>query len=581
MRRFLILAALLGFLAIPSSAQQVQAESFMLDNGMEFFLVPREEEPNAISLGWLARVGSVNEAPGYTGLSHYFEHMMFKGTSTIGTSDSAKDAELSSKLSALKEEIFQIQADVQIPRWRRGEIGDPWDPQFDTPEIAELRKQIKQLQEEQREITVKDEFDKVYTNLGASGMNAFTSYDLTFFIITVPSNKFELWAWMESDRLSDSVFREFVSERDVVHEERRLRTESTPTGLAEEQFDAMFWQSSPYSWPVIGWPSDIYNYTLEKADRYWNTYYKANNLVGVVVGDFDPEEVKPIITKYFGRLEPSETPPPPVVTVEMPQQAEKRMVATLECQPQVEIRYHTVPHDHADSYPLDMMGQILNGRTGRLYKNLVEGREIASEAFAYQEGRKYGGAFSARIVAKGDAVPEDLEQAWYEELEKLQKEPVGERELQKVKNQVLADSYRRLQSNFFLMIQIGLYEAMGGWEYLNENADKLLAVTPDDIMRVAGEYFDANNRAVALYHRKEGTAPEDPALQAIPAEMRGMVKQQAKQIEMETDLDGLKQGLQQMEAQKSQVPPQMKPVFDYLLGKVQERIAELEAQAQE
>ena len=112
---------------------------------------------------------------------------------------------------------------------------------------------------------VKDEFDQVYTKAGGSGMNAFTSYDLTCYFITVPSNKLELWAWMESDRLHDSVFREFYSERDVVHEERRLRTESTPTGVFQEQFDSMFWMSSPYSWPVIGWTSDLNSYTMEEA----------------------------------------------------------------------------------------------------------------------------------------------------------------------------------------------------------------------------------------------------------------------------------------------------------------------------
>jgi len=187
----------------------------------------------------------------------------------------------------------------QYARYKAGEIDDPWDPANDTPELKKLRaelrasmdaqqgnanaekvkakqseldkltkaspddktkvdalkQEIEQLQKEQKELGTieKNEFDSVYTKLGGSGMNAFTANDVTFFFINVPSNKFELWAWMESDRLGDSVFREFYSERDVVHEERRLRTESTPTGVFQEQFDAMFWQSSPYSWPVIGW----------------------------------------------------------------------------------------------------------------------------------------------------------------------------------------------------------------------------------------------------------------------------------------------------------------------------------------
>jgi len=243
MRHRLAPAAVLALLASPLAAQQVAPETFVLDNGMEFLLLPRYEEPNSISCGWVARVGSVNERPGITGISHFFEHMMFKGTTTIGTSDAAKDRELIDELARVRDELLVLQLGEQYGRYAAGEIDDPWDAANDTPRMAELRARMTELAEAQREVTVKDEFDQVYTKLGGSGMNAFTNEDLTFYFITVPSNKLELWAWMESDRLGDSVFREFYSERDVVHEERRLRTESTPTGVFQEQFDAIFWQS--------------------------------------------------------------------------------------------------------------------------------------------------------------------------------------------------------------------------------------------------------------------------------------------------------------------------------------------------
>jgi predicted Zn-dependent peptidase len=240
-----------------AAAQQVVVETLMLDNGMKFLLVPRSDQPNSIAAGWLAKVGSVNERPGITGISHFFEHMMFKGTNTIGTSDPQKDAEFRARERDVHEKILSLTWTEQYRRFKSGEIDDPWDPRNDTDELKSLRHELKSAMEEHSKVIVKNEFDSIYTKHGGSGMNAFTSNDLTFFFITVPSNKFELWAWMESDRLGDSVFREFYSERDVVHEERRLRTESTPTGIFEEQFDAMFWQSSPYSWPVIGWTSDL------------------------------------------------------------------------------------------------------------------------------------------------------------------------------------------------------------------------------------------------------------------------------------------------------------------------------------
>jgi predicted Zn-dependent peptidase len=531
--------------AMPATAQQVEVEEFTLDNGMQFLLVPRSDQPNVVSAGWVARVGSVNERPGITGISHFFEHMMFKGTDTIGTRNPERDAEYRAEQRRLRDAINELTWTEQYERFRRGEIDDPWDPTNDTADLRRLRTRLSELiraqqgraaaeeisdvqrklaaveegsaaakplmeqlaalerQQAEAATIVKDEFDQVYTKSGGSGMNAFTSYDLTCYFITVPSNKLELWAWMESDRLNDSVFREFYSERDVVHEERRLRTESTPTGRFQEQFDSMFWVSSGYSWPVIGWPSDLNSYTFDQALEYWNTYYRPGNLFGVLVGDFDPDEAKPLIERYFSRLDPGSQEPQPVVTLEIDQLAEQRMNATGDVPPSIEIRYHTVPAGHADSYALDMLAEILNGRTGRLYRGLVEGRGIAAGARASSDTRHYAGLFSVTAQARGDADPEALEAAWYEELQRLQEEDIPERELEKVKNGVAADSYRSLESNMSLLIQLAFYETLVDWREINETPKKYDAVTAADLRRVANEYFSDNNRSVATYRRAE------------------------------------------------------------------------------
>ena len=453
--RTVIRGLLLGFLfVLPIGAQQVTPEVFILDNGMKFLLLPRTDQPNSIAAGWVAKVGSVNERPGITGISHFFEHMMFKGTTTIGTEDAKLDAQLTEEQNQIRGKLRALHLGEQYARWKSGQIEDPWDPANDTEEMTSLRAELRAVQDRQREITRKNEFDQIYTRLGGSGMNAFTSNDLTFYFINVPSNKLELWCWMESDRLTDSVFREFFEERDVVHEERRMRTESTPTGIYQEQFDAMFWQSSPYSWPVIGWPSDLNSYTREQAQEYYDTYYAPNNLCGVVVGDFDLETAKTQISRYFERLERRDAPPP-VITLEQPQLAEKRMAVSCDCPPQVEVRYPSVPFGHRDEAAIEVMAEVLNGRTGRLYKALVEDQKIATGAGVRQDSRKYGGAFSFSGECQGEATPEMVEAAWYEQLEKMQNEPVSERELQKVKNQILASSFRRLETNFNLLLQIG------------------------------------------------------------------------------------------------------------------------------
>lgn len=620
-----LIAATLVF-APTARAQQVEPEVFTLSNGMKFLLVPRHDQPNTVAAGWLAKVGSVNERPGITGISHFFEHMMFKGTDAIGTRDSARDADYRARQKAIRDKINQLTWSAQYDSYFKGTIADAWDAKNDTPELARLRAELKSLMDEQQgkagdaeikqlevelaktdaatptgtqrkadlekqianlkaqqtalSTIVKDEFDKIYTAAGGTGMNAFTSYDLTFYFINVPSNKFELWAWMESDRLNNSVFREFYSERDVVHEERRLRTESTPTGVFQEQFDSMFWMASPYSWPVIGWTSDLNSYSMDEAMKYWNTYYRPNNLVGIIVGDFDPATAKKTITTYFSRLEPGKVAPPPVVTLEPKQGAEMRMMAEAETQPQVEIRYHTVGFQHKDSYALDVMSSILNGRTGRLYKDMVEGSKVASSAGAQQDSRKYAGAFSFDAETKGDSTPVQLEDGWYAELKKLQNEAVPAEELQKVKNQAMADSYRRLQSNFFLLIQLAQAEALGDWSEINKESAKVQAVTAEDIKRVANQYFDKTNRSVATYTRKAGaTMAADPELAALPGPMQGMARQAAKKISEEKDADKLKEGLTQLRDQAAQVPPQMAPVMEYLMKKMEARIAELEKSA--
>ncbi len=620
-----LLAATLAF-APAARAQQVEPEVFTLPNGMKFLLVPRHDQPNTVAAGWLAKVGSVNERPGITGISHFFEHMMFKGTDAIGTRDSARDADYRARQKAIRDKINQLTWSAQYDSYFKGSIADAWDAKNDTPELARLRAELKSLMDEQQgkagdaeikqlevelaktdaatptgtqrkadlekqianlkaqqtalSTIVKDEFDKIYTAAGGTGMNAFTSYDLTFYFINVPSNKFELWAWMESDRLNNSVFREFYSERDVVHEERRLRTESTPTGVFQEQFDSMFWMASPYSWPVIGWTSDLNSYDMDEAMKYWNTYYRPNNLVGIIVGDFDPAAAKKTISTYFSRLEPGKVAPPPVVTLEPKQGAEMRMMAEAETQPQVEIRYHTVGFQHKDSYALDVMSSILNGRTGRLYKDMVEGSKVASSAGAQQDSRKYAGAFSFDAETKGDSTPAQLEEGWYAELKKLQTEAVPAGELQKVKNQAMADSYRRLQSNFFLLIQLAQAEALGDWSEINKESAKIQAVTAEDIKRVANQYFDKTNRSVATYTRKAGaTVAADPELAALPGPMQGMARQAAKKISEEKDAGKLKEGLTQLRDQAAQVPPQMAPVMEYLMKKMEARIAELEKSA--
>ncbi|HYG33794.1 MAG TPA: insulinase family protein, partial [Clostridia bacterium] len=254
-RTVLGMLLLLNSSLLSLQAQKVPVIEKQLTNGMRLLLVERHDEPS-IAGGWVAHVGSSNEKPGITGIAHLFEHMMFKGTHTIGTKDYKKDLEIIAAQEQVRQQMREEEEKMRAA-YRKGELDDLLRPENTTERYKELEKKFIQLIAQQRDVLVKNEFDRIYTGQGGSSMNAFTSEDMTAYFINVPANKLELWMWMESERLLRPVFREFYAERDVVFEERRMRTESTPLGKFAEQFNAMFWQSSPYSWPVIGWPSDI------------------------------------------------------------------------------------------------------------------------------------------------------------------------------------------------------------------------------------------------------------------------------------------------------------------------------------
>jgi len=212
--------------------QQVPVAEKELTNGMRLLLVERHDEPS-VAGGWVAHVGSANERPGITGISHLFEHMMFKGTPTIGTKNFEKDLEIMAAQEKIREQMREEERKIRA-QYRRGEIDDLLKPENKSERYKELEKEFNELIKQQRDILVKNEFDRIYTGNGGSQMNAFTTEDLTAYFINVPANKLELWMWMESERILHPVFREFYAERDVVFEERRMRTESTPTGKFQE-----------------------------------------------------------------------------------------------------------------------------------------------------------------------------------------------------------------------------------------------------------------------------------------------------------------------------------------------------------
>ncbi|MBA3242311.1 MAG: insulinase family protein [Acidobacteria bacterium] len=574
---FCVLAVLLCAHIV--AAQKVPVQEVMLDNGMRVLMVQRRGDPN-IAVGWVARVGSVNERPGITGLSHLFEHMMFKGTHVIGTKDYTAHQKVLDEMDGVRAELRREEVAL-IQKARLGEISDAKDPKNRSAKHQQLRARFEELTKQEKELMIKDEYDRIYTTAGGSGMNAGTSNDFTIYFINVPANKIELWFWMESDRLANHVFREFYSERDVVREERRLRTDSTPTGKFNELYESMFWQSSPYGWPVVGWPSDLEGITREEAEDYFAVNYAPNNLTACLVGDFEPARAVELAKRYFGRLKRGTREPDSVRTQEMPQLAEKRMTAYADTTPQVRVRYHTVADGHPDDFALNIMADILNGRTGRLYKSLVVQQAVANNAFAGADGRKYEGLFELSGITKPGKSPEEVEQALYKEIERLQKEPVGTEELQKVKNQNAAGDFRRLQNNFSLMTQLLLRDSGRGWETINTDPARVQAVTAEDIRRVANTYFKTENRTVGVYYTKKAAAgaaavaDNDPMLAGLDDQEKAQV-QRMRGMLAQAKAEQVRAILGQIEQQGASAPADKQDLMKVLKKLLEDRLKQLE-----
>jgi predicted Zn-dependent peptidase len=482
-------------------------DELILDNGMKILTVERPSSPRILcSLYW--KVGSVNERPGITGLSHFFEHMMFKGTDVIGTKDAKLDRELNDKIEAVMGKIRVLKL-RGLEAVRQGhalsELATKAVQTIRADDEAEWKKLNEEYDgyiKEQRKISVGEHLSRLFQDNGGTGLNASTSYDWTRYFIDLPSNKVELFFWLESDRFLNPVFREFYPERENVKEERRLRYDSTPTGPISEQFDSQFWMSHPYKWPVIGWMSDIDQYTYADAQRYYETHYVPENCTAIFVGGCKKENIRALAKKYFSRLPKAKAPRDPIVTLESNQVAEKRMVAEANSQPAVVIRWHGPSQAHADAAALDVLATVMSGRSGRLFKPLVAEKRLALNAGASYEGRKYGGILSVSASPRPDADFAAVEKELIAAVERLKNEPVTDAELQRAQQQMIAQLIRDLDTNSSIATHLGFAEILDTWRDLYQQIPDLKKVTAKDLMRVAQQYYPAEGRNILVIKRK-------------------------------------------------------------------------------
>ena len=457
-----------------------------LANGMRWLVLPRTGAPT-VSFIVKFRVGAVNEVRGQTGMAHLLEHLLFKGTETLGTRDATAERALFVRMDALQDSILAREAGG------------------DNTAVPVLRERIDSLETEARAHVLPNEFERILSTNGGRSLNATTDWESTTYYVELPANRAQLWFLLESDRMAHPVFREFYAERDIVAEERRLRVETNPGGLLFEAHMATAFTTHPYGQPVVGYMADIQRLRRPDVEAYFRRYYGPSNAVVTVVGDIDPDQILAWADEYFGDLPANETPRP-ILSREPAQRGERRVEVVFDAEPQVRIGWPVVETSHPDAPALSVLSWLLTGgRTSRLHRRLVIEDRVATAIYSSMgPGIQFPAIFTIDAMPRFPNSTDDVEAAVYAELDSLRRTPPSEREMQRIRNQLEAGEFRRLTSSLGLALQLAASaSAFGDWRTTFGFTDRLAAVEPEDVRRVAQRFFTRENRTVATLVRPD------------------------------------------------------------------------------
>jgi predicted Zn-dependent peptidase len=457
-----------------------QITEFTLDNGMKFMVMERHQAP-IVSFETYVNIGSAYEQEGKTGAAHFLEHLAFKGTDRIGTTNYRAEKPLLDRLDRLFEQIEAARAANRTEATNR------------------LQQEFDQVRQEAASYIKQNEYGQIVEQAGGVGLNAATSTDATMYFYSFPSNKLELWMSLESERFLDPVFREFYEEKDVILEERRMRTDNSPIGTMIEQFLATALPGHPYGRPVIGSEADIRGLTRQDITQFFATYYTPDNIIATVVGDVDPDRVKELAQAYFGRYKARSSAA--AVQATLPKQTQpKEVTLRLPTQPWYLEGYQRPAISDPDEVVYQVMSSILGGgRTSRLYQSMVLQNQLVlnySIANGFPGDRYSTLMLIYALTAPGHSV-EEVAAALNAELNRLKTEPVTAEELDRIKTQARAGLLQTLSSNQGMASLLAEYEAKtGSWRNLFNLLPAIEAVTAADIQRVAQATFRPEKQTI-------------------------------------------------------------------------------------
>ena len=454
---------------------------FQLDNGMKFIVLERHNAP-VVSFLTYADVGGADELTGKTGISHFLEHLAFKGTTRIGTTDFAKEKPLLDRQDQLFEQLKTSKASQQ-------------DPQS----TEKLQAEFQKIDQELLQLSKQNEFGQLIEQYGGVGLNATTAADATNYFFSFPSNKLELWMSLESDRFFDPVLREFFKEKAVILEERRMRIDNSPIGKLIEDYLQTAFKVHPYRQPVAGFSDDVTSMSRGDVQAFFKKFYTPDNLTFAIVGDVDPTTVKTLAQTYFGRIA-KRVGPKRDIPVEPRQTATRSVELKLKSEPIYLEGYHRPSLNHPDNAIYEAIASLLSdGRTSRLYKSLVETQKIAltAEGFNGFPGDKYPNLIMFYALSAPGQTLESVQNGIQAEIQRLKTEPVSATDLSRIKTNARASLLRSLDSNSGMAQALMQYQIKTGtWRNLFKQLDAINAITPADIQRVATETFTPENRTI-------------------------------------------------------------------------------------
>jgi predicted Zn-dependent peptidase len=453
---------------------------FQLSNGLKFIVLERHQAP-VVSFMTYADVGAVDEPDGQTGVAHFLEHLAFKGTQHIGTTDYKQEKQTLAQLD-------QAFADLQAAR----KANDP-------ASIQALEAKFEGLKKEAARFVEQNKFGQIVEQAGGVGLNASTAADTTRYFYSLPSNKLELWMSLESERFLEPVFRSFYEEKDVILEERRLRLDNDPINQLFDAVKTAAFAVHPYGRPIIGYEADIQALSRQNVEDFFAKYYGPANLTVAIVGDVDPKQVKTLAETYFGRYQ-AQNLPKAQLPVEPPQTQPKEVNLALQTQPWYLEAYHSPSIQDPDAVVVELLSDILaSGRTSRLYQALVDDQQVALAVRGYTgyPDDKYPNLMLLYALPSPGHSLEEVAAALEQQLTEIKTNSVSATELERIQTQARAGLLRSLRSNPGMASLLTEYEVKtGDWENLFRELQAISQVTPADIQRVAQAILRPENRTI-------------------------------------------------------------------------------------